>query len=127
MAAVKEEPRTGARLRPAPRTPPQRDVRVPRLLVIGSELSWRFIVCVVAAAIVVYGVTKVSFAVIPVIIALLLATLLVPPARALQRRGAPPAVATSVVFLGGLAIFAVLVALLAPTVAGEFGTIGDRV
>lgn len=127
MAAVRDEPRTGQPLRPAPRVPPTRDVRVPRLLVIGSELSWRFLVCIAAAAIVVYGLTKVSFALIPVILALLLATLLVPPAQALQRRGAPPALATSVVFLGALAIFAALVALLAPTVVGEFGTIGDRV
>ncbi|HEV2812391.1 MAG TPA: AI-2E family transporter [Solirubrobacteraceae bacterium] len=102
-------------------------MRIPRLLVAGSELSWRFLVCVAALAVVVYGITKISFAFIPVCVALLLATLLVPPARWLRRRGAPPAVATSIVFVGSLAVFAAIVALLAPAVAGEFGTISDRV
>ncbi|MDQ3742494.1 MAG: AI-2E family transporter [Actinomycetota bacterium] len=129
MAAVKEEPRTGAPLRPAPRStpPPPREVRIPRLLVAGSELSWRFLVCVAALAVVVYGLTKISFAFIPVVVALLLSTLLVPPARWLQRRGAPPALAAFTVFLGGLAAFAALIALLGPPVVNEFGTIGDRV
>lgn len=131
---VQEEPRTGAHeartgapLRPAPRAQPPREVRIPRMLVAGSELGWRFLVCIAALAVVVYGVSKVSFAFIPVFIALLLATLLVPPARWLQRRGAPPALATAVVFLGALAAFAALIALLAPTVVNEFGAIGDHV
>ena len=128
MATVKDEPRTGAPVRPSPRAQAApRDIRVPRLLVAGSELGWRFLVCVAALAIVVYGIVKVSFAFIPVFIALLLSTLLVPPARWLQRRGAPPVLATVAVFLGGLALFAAVVALLAPPVVNEFGTIGDRV
>ncbi len=106
---------------------PPRDIRVPRLLVAGSEIGWRFLVCIAALAVVVYGITKISFAFIPVFIALLLATLLVPPARWLQRRGAPPAVAALGVFLAGLAAFAALIALLGPPVVNEFGTIGDRV
>ncbi|HEX8207918.1 MAG TPA: AI-2E family transporter, partial [Solirubrobacteraceae bacterium] len=104
-----------------------REVRIPRLLVAGSEIGWRFLVCIAAIAVVVYGLTKISFAFIPVFVALLLATLLVPPARALQRRGAPPALATSTVFVGALLAFALLGALLVPPVIGEFGTIGDRV
>lgn len=127
MATVKEEPRTGAPLRPLPRGPAPREVRIPRMLVAGSELSWRFLVCVAALAVIVYGIAKISFAFIPVLVALLLATLLVPPARALQRRGFPAAGATSVVFLGSLLVFAAIFALLTPPVVNEFGTIGDRV
>ena len=122
-----EDARTGAPLRPAPRRAAPKDIRIPRMLVAGSELSWRFLVCVAAVALVVYGLTKISFAFIPVFIALLLATLLVPPARALQRRGAPPALATATVFVAGLFVFALLGTLLAPPVVSEFGTIGDRV
>ena len=132
MATVEDEPRTGDRVRPRltrahlqERTP--QDIRIPRLLVAGSELGWRFLVCIAALAVVVYGITKISFAFIPVFIALLLATLLVPPARWLQRRGAPPALAAFTVFLRGLAAFAALIALLGPPVVGEFDTIGDRV
>ena len=130
MATVKDEPRvrTAAPLRPKPRAPaPPQDIRIPRLLVAGSELGWRFLVCIAALAVVVYGITKISFAFIPVVIALLLATLLVPPARWLQRRGAPPALAATTVFLASLAAFAALLALLGPPVVTEFGTIGDRV
>ena len=127
MARVKDEPRAGAPVRPAPRSAPPREIRIPRLLVAGSELSWRFLVCVAAVAVIVYGITRISFAFIPVVIALLLATLLVPPARWLQRRGFPPAAATTTVFFGALALFAAMFALLGPPVVGEFGTIGDRV
>ena len=122
-----EEARTGEPVRPSPRAPTPRDIRIPRLLVAGSELGWRFLVCVAAVAVVVYGLTKISFAFIPVVIALLLATLLVPPARALQRRGAPPALAATTVFVAALLAFALLGTLLAPPVVNEFGTIGERV
>ncbi len=97
------------------------------MLVAGSEMSWRFLVCIAAAAVVIYGITKVSFAFIPVFVALLLATLLVPPARYMQRRGAPPALATTAVFFTALVLMAGVIALLVPPVVGEFGTIGDRV
>lgn len=134
MATVRDEPRAAeeeARIGPAPRRRERpdvpREIRIPRLLVAGSELGWRFLVCVAALALIVYGITKISFAFIPVFLALLLATLLVPPARWLQRRGWPPAVATSAVFLTALALFAGTFALLGPPVVDEFGTIGDRV
>ena len=133
MASVKdeprvtEEPRAGRGPKPRPRGDVPSEIRVPRLLVVGSELGWRFIVCIAALALVVYGITKISFAFIPVFIALLLSTLLVPPARYLQRRGAPPALATLAVFFTALVLFAGLAALFGPPVANEFGTIGDRV
>ncbi|HEV3001084.1 MAG TPA: AI-2E family transporter [Solirubrobacteraceae bacterium] len=122
-----EEPRIGRKLKPRPRGDASREIRIPRLLVAGSEIGWRFIVCIAALALIVYGITRVSFAFIPVFLALLLATLLVPPARWLQRRGAPPALAAFAVFFSALVLFAGLMALLGPPVVNEFGTIGDRV
>ena len=110
-----------------PPPPPAREVQVPRLLVTGSELSWRFLVCAAALAVVVYALTKVSFAFVPSFVALMLATLLTPPARALIRRGAPPAVATAIVFVGGLLAFSLLIFVLAPPVVSEFGAVGERV
>jgi predicted PurR-regulated permease PerM len=124
---VAEEPRVSRSPRPRRRGDAPSEIRIPRLLVVGSELGWRFIVCIAAAALVVYGITKISFVFIPVFIALLLSTLLVPPARYLQRRGAPPALATLAVFFTALVLFAGLAALFGPPVANEFGTIGDRV
>ncbi len=133
MTSVKDEPRAtderrvGRTPMPRPREDLPREIRVPRLLVVGSELGWRFIVCIAAAALVVYGVTKISFVFIPVFIALLLSTLLVPPVRYLQRRGAPAALATLAVFFTALVVFAGVAALIGPSVATEFGTIDDRV
>src|SRR5687768_7079033 len=73
------------------------EIRVPRLLALASEISWRVLVCAAAAAVLVFALLKVGFALIPVAIALLLATLFVPPARALERRGVPRALATVIV------------------------------
>jgi predicted PurR-regulated permease PerM len=104
-----------------------REIRVPRLLVAASELSWRFLVCVAAIAVVVYALSKVSFAVIPVLIALLASTLLVPPTRAMQRRGVPPAAATAMVFVFAVGSLVAVIALLAGPVADEFDTLGAQV
>ena len=125
-----DEPRTGAPVQPEPpATPPAppREIRIPRLLVAGSELGWRFLVCIAALALIVYGIAQVSFAFIPVFVALMLATLLVPPARWMQRRGAPPLLATAAVFLIALVFLTAVVTLVAPPVADEFGAIGDNV
>ena len=105
----------------------QREIRVPRILVAASELSWRFLVCVAAVAVVVFLLSKISFAVIPVLIALLASTLLVPPTQWLERRGLPDAAATALVFVLAVGGFIGLLALLAPQVAGEFDTLGAQV
>jgi predicted PurR-regulated permease PerM len=102
-------------------------IRVPRLLVAASEISWRVIVCLAALAIVVWALTRVGFAVIPVIIALLLSTLFVPPARALQARGVPRTLATTIVFAGGILLISALIALVASGVASEADSLSDQV
>jgi putative heme transporter len=104
-----------------------RQIRVPRLLVVGSELSWRLLICLAALGLAFYGLTRIGFAVIPVLVALLLSTLLVPPARWLQRRGVPRALATTIVFLGGIVALAGTVALLAAPIAAEFDTLSKQV
>ena len=104
-----------------------REIRVPRLLVAVSEFSWRLLVCVAAIAVAVYLLSKISFAVIPVLIALLASTLLVPPARALERRGLPDGPATAIVFVLAVGAFIGILALLAPAVADEFDTLGAQV
>src|SRR3712207_7852908 len=79
MAGAVRQPRVHRDEPERPEAPPgtpegvdPRQIRVPRLLVVGSEISWRALVCLAAAAVVIYGLTRVGFAVIPVIIALLL-------------------------------------------------------
>jgi predicted PurR-regulated permease PerM len=102
-------------------------IRAPRLLVAASEISWRVLVCVAALSVAVYALTRVGFAVIPVIVALLLSTLLVPPARALQRRGVPRALAATIVFLGGVLVLSGIIALVASGVASEADELADQV
>jgi predicted PurR-regulated permease PerM len=103
-----------------------RPIRMPRILVAASEFSWRLLICLAAGGVVVYALTRVSFAVIPAFIALLLATLLIPPVGALHRVGVPRGLATALVFLVTFAVFAGTIAALAPSVAGEFEVLPDR-
>ena len=121
-------PDSGARrVEPGESADPSREIRVPRLLVVGSEIAWRLLVCTAALVLVAFALTKVGFAVIPVIVALLLATLFVPPARWLERRGLPRSVASVVVFLGGLLVIAGLLTLVAAPIASDFEKLGAQV
>jgi putative heme transporter len=110
----------------APREPPPRR-GVPRSLVLASELGWRFLVVVAAIAVLAYGLWYVRLVALPAFLALLLSTVLVPPARALRRRGLRPALATLIVFLGALLVAAAVAALVVPPFVGEVGTLSDTV
>src|SRR4051812_48000511 len=96
QAAVLDAPEPEA----APEPPPRRGV--PRSLVTASELGWRFLVVVAAVVVLAYALWYVRLVAFPAFLALLLATALVPPARALRRRGLRPGAATAVVFFGAL-------------------------
>ena len=102
-------------------------IRAPRLLVAASEISWRVLVCIAALSVVVYALTRVGFAVIPVIIALLLSTLFAPLARAMERRGMPRVLAATFAFLGGILILSALIALIASGVASEADDLSKQV
>ena len=109
--------------------PPEdpREIRAPRLLVAASEISWRALVVIAAIVVVAYALLKVGFVVIPILIALLLATLFVPPARWLQRRGLGPTLATSIVFAAGLLALFGVIAGISAAVASEAGELTDQV
>jgi predicted PurR-regulated permease PerM len=110
----------------APREPPPRR-GVPRSLVLASELGWRFLVVVAAIAVLAYGLWYIRLVALPAFLALLLSTILVPPARALRRRGLRPALATSIVFLGALLVAAGVAALVVPPFVEEVGTLSETV
>jgi predicted PurR-regulated permease PerM len=110
----------------APREPPPRR-GVPRSLVLASELGWRFLVVVAAIAVLAYGLWYIRLVALPAFLALLLSTILVPPARALRRRGLRPALATSIVFLGALLVAAGVGAVVIPAFVNEVGTLSDTV
>jgi predicted PurR-regulated permease PerM len=109
-----------------PREPPPRR-GVPRSLVLASELGWRFLVVVGAIAVLAYALWYVRLVALPAFLALLLSTILVPPARALRRRGLRPALATAIVFFGGLLVAVGIATLVVPPFASEVGTLSDTV
>src|SRR3954452_6635119 len=109
----------------APEPPPRRGV--PRSLVTASELGWRFLVVAAAIVVLAYALWYVRLVALPAFIALLLSTILVPPARALRRHGLGAALSTVIVFFGGLAIAAGVAALIVPAFAGEIGTLSNTI
>jgi predicted PurR-regulated permease PerM len=100
---------------------------VPRSLLVASELSWRFLVVVAAVAVLAYALWYVRLIALPAFVALLLATILVPPARALRRRGVPRTLSTVIVFACALLLFATFGSLVVPPVVAEMRTLFDTV
>jgi putative heme transporter len=121
QAAVLDPPEPDA----APEPPPGRGV--PRSLVTASELGWRFLVVVAAVAVLAYALWYVRLVALPAFIALLLATVLVPPARALRRHGLGPGAATGIVFAGSMLVAGLLATLIVPPVAAEVGVLADTI
>jgi putative heme transporter len=94
-------------------------VSLPRGLVAAAAYSWRFLVVVAAAAVLVYGLVKLRLLVFPIIIALMLSTIVAPAAGWLAKRGVPRGLASLTLILGGLMALVGVVVLVAPLVAGE--------
>lgn len=88
-------------------------------------VTWRIVFLALAAYLAVVALARVRTIVLPVVVALLLATILAPPARWLERRGLPPLAATWVVFIGAAALAAGVAASAAPQVARQAGQLGS--
>lgn len=89
--------------------------------------SLRFLLIAGAVTVVGYALVHLRLVVVPLIVAILVSTLLVPPTRWLCRRGMPRAPAVLVVLAAALTIFGTAIALIAPAVVSELGTLGERV
>lgn len=93
----------------------------------ASEVAWRSLVIVAAVALVVYALSRVLIVALPVFIAVLLSTLLVPPARWLQRHGWRPLLATWAVLLTFTAVLVGIGTFIFPAIAAEFDALGPIV
>jgi predicted PurR-regulated permease PerM len=84
-------------------------------------LAWRALVVGAAlyVGIVVFG--RLRVVVVPLIVALFLSTVLVPPARWLRGRGWPPLAATWAVFICGMLVVAGVLLYIVPSVTNHFG------
>jgi putative heme transporter len=88
-----------------PERPDGEGWRIPLGVEVAAGLAWRVILIAAAGAIVIYLLGLLSAVVIPVVLALIAASLLAPEAHALARlRWMPHALATAVVVVGGVAI-----------------------
>lgn len=67
-----------------------------------AQYAWRTLVLLAAVAAVIYVATRLYLVTLPVILALIFATLCVPPARRLQRIGVPRILAATLVVIGGI-------------------------
>jgi putative heme transporter len=104
-----------------------REGRVPDWLRILASVGWRLLVVIAVTALVALAIIRLRVVVIPLILAMLIAAVLAPPARWLMDRGWRPLLATWLVVL--LATGALVGAgwLLVPRFAGSFTEIGAAI
>ena len=85
----------------------------------SSEWTWRLLLVGFGVVALLYALGFLRVVVLPVIVALLLTTLLLPPKRWLSDRGMGDALATSLTMLGALVLIGLLGTAIAPTIGGQ--------
>lgn len=79
--------------------------QIPAGLEIATALAWRLLLLAAAIAVLMYVLGLLEAVVVPVVLALIAASLLAPSAHALSRlRWLPHAIATAIVIIGGVAV-----------------------
>lgn len=89
-----------------------------------ARLGLNVVLAAAGLAIAGFVVVQLWLVVLPVLLALLLATLLVGPADALRRLGIPSAAAALVVMLAALAVFVGVLVSIVPAIVAEFDEVG---
>jgi predicted PurR-regulated permease PerM len=112
---------------PAPVRPPPDDDPVPRWLRSGAAIAWRLLAIVAAITITVYALAYLHVVVLPVIVALLLSTVLRPPARWLARHRFSDGAAAATVVIIAIAVLASAVAMAGAAVGRQFSDLADSV
>lgn len=100
---------------------------MPHVLVQLGEWSWRLLVVLAAAVVLGFILLKLSVVVVPVLVALFLASVLEPAAAWLRRRGWHRALAATAVFVAFMLLLSGAVAWIGNTVFDELGQVGARV
>jgi predicted PurR-regulated permease PerM len=88
--------------------------------------SWRLLVVLAAAGLVLYLLIQLKVIVVPVIVALFLATLLVPLVRSLEARGWRHLPAVLAVFLAAVVLVAAIIAGFIPLIGNELDDLRQR-
>jgi predicted PurR-regulated permease PerM len=100
---------------------------LPRWLRTTGAASWRLLAIAGLVFGVLYLLALLRVVVLPVIVALLLSTLLLPPVRALQRRGVPPAASVAITMVGAVLVLAGILAAIAPSIGNQADELGTGV
>jgi predicted PurR-regulated permease PerM len=100
---------------------------VPRGLVVAAAVTWRVLLLAFALYAVGYVAGKLLLVVLPVIVAVLLSTLLVPLARRLRDRGMHERAASLLVVVAGIALISIVLTLVVPPFVSELGELGANV
>jgi len=108
----------------APDSPEAEGFRIPPWLDHLAQVSWRLLVILVGVAGLVLLLTRLYLVSLPIILALILATITVPPARRLERRGLPRLVAALIVVGGGSSIVIGGIVLLVPSFTRQVAALG---
>jgi putative heme transporter len=103
------------------------DGRVPSWLNTSAAWMWRLLILIVGAGALLMLVTRLYLVSLPIIVALILSTLLVPIARALERRRVPRMLAAVIAVFGSLALFSGFIALLTPAFVDQVQELGPTV
>ncbi len=88
--------------------------------------SWRLLLVAGLVWVLAFVWSMLSVVLIPMVVALFVASVLVPPVRWLKRRGLPDLAAVWAVLLGAAAMIATVVVLVAPTVSDELSSLSDE-
>lgn len=107
-------------------TTDRKHIEVPRGLATAAAYSWRLLIIGAAAFVLIYALVTLRLIVIPIFIALLISTLLVPVANALRKRGLPSLLATWLTMLLAIGGLTGLIYVIVPQVADELETIGQE-
>ena len=89
-----------------------------------ARWSWRWIIIAIATYLLVWLIGQIWTIVLPVAIALIVSTVLAPPAKALREKAKfPPALAAMTVIIGGFAVIGGVLWAIAPSVVDQVGDI----
>ena len=110
----------------APRVPADGS-RVPSWLATGTAWTWRLLVLLVGITAIMLVLTRLYLVTLPIIVAVILATLCVPVARAFENRRVPRMLATSISVFGGLAVVSGIIVALVPVFVQEIGELVETV
>ncbi len=101
--------------------------QVPYGVDLAAAWSWRFLVIAAATALILWLLAFFAVVAVPVAIALLIAALVTPAVRRLQRLGLPRGAAAGLVVVGGIAVVALLLTFVGAQVAAGATDLADSV